>query len=116
MRIIFPKFYALIEEEEERKNRPQNFVSHLLFAGHERLAVQLLVSSRRKVTSFESVSERGHVDLRFRQRKCPFFMKVPLVVTFKDVIFLQKHNSLLACSIIIIIIKKSLSLSPRYAN
>ena len=74
MRIIFPKFYALKEEEEEeRKNRPQNFVSHLLFAGHERLAVQLLVSSRREVTSFESVSERGHVDLRVREKKCPFF-------------------------------------------
>jgi len=73
MRIIFPKFYALIEEEEERKNRPQNFVSHLLFAGHERLAVQLLVSSRRKVTSFESVSERGHVDLCVREKMSFFY-------------------------------------------
>jgi hypothetical protein len=74
MRIIFPKFYALKEEEEEEERIDhKNFVSHLLFAGHERLAVQLLVSSRRKVTSFESVSERGHDDLCVRE-KMSFFL------------------------------------------
>lgn len=74
MRIIFPKFYALKEEEEEEERIDhKNFVSHLLFAGHERLAVQLLVSSRRKVTSFESVSERGHVDLCVREKMSFFY-------------------------------------------
>jgi len=113
MRIIFPKFYALIEEEEERKNRPQNFVSHLLFAGHERLAVQLLVSSRRKVTSFESVSERGHVDLRVRQRKCPFFMKVPFGRYFKDDIFAKTQLSTARVCLLLLLLLKNLSLSLR---
>jgi hypothetical protein len=73
MRIIFPKFYALKEEEEEEERIDhKNFVSHLLFAGHERLAVQLLVSSRRKVTSFESVSERGHDDCVMREKNVLF--------------------------------------------
>jgi hypothetical protein len=61
MRIIFPKFYAERKAKKKKKEwTTKPLVSHLLFAGHERLAVQLLVSSRRKMTSFESVSERGH--------------------------------------------------------
>ena len=64
-----------VKRRRRKKERidHKNFVSHLLFAGHERLAVQLLVSSRRKVTSFESVSERGHVDLCVREKMSFFY-------------------------------------------
>jgi len=94
MRIIFPKFYAARPKKKKKKEwTTKPLVSHLLFAGHERLAVQLLVSSRRKMTSFESVSERGHDECVVGE-KMSFFMTRREMVPFGRyfLIFLRKKQ------------------------